>query len=338
MPVPLARTTVGGCLAAALAACAGSPMHVTPGATTQQPGSAPIAYAGVGALGAAPTGSWMAADAERRDLLYITTLDQPTVYVYSYPDGRFEGRLTGFNGTTDPCVDSTGDVFVPDNGRSEVVEYAHGQVIPIATLFDEKSSEPNDCAVDPTTGNLAVANYIGQSGGGDVVVYPKARPPYEEYSAFNIGLLGFCSYDGAGNLFVDDLPFHTPTTLAELPRGQHALMRISLPQGRQTSGALQWDGKYLTINGPSLVYRLQIDGQVAQIVGSTPLSGSSGVAGYSIPRLRGAHADLFYSKLVAPDYNGADVKIWKYPEGGNAIKTIRWFGDPYGAVVSPASR
>ncbi len=51
------------------------------------------------------------------------------VYVYSYPQGKLTGKLTGFHYPQGLCVDKAGDVFVTnsvDRGKS-VFEYAHGK-------------------------------------------------------------------------------------------------------------------------------------------------------------------------------------------------------------------
>ena len=45
-----------------------------------------------------------------------------------------------------------------NDGASQMVEYAHGGTSSIATLGDP-SEYPEGCAVDPATGNLAVANF-----------------------------------------------------------------------------------------------------------------------------------------------------------------------------------
>ncbi len=101
------------------------------------------------------------------DLLYVSKYDD--VDVFSYPAGKRVGTLTGFQSPGGLCVDKAGDVFVTNFGASNIVEYAHGGTKPIATLSDPYQ-EPDDCSVDPTTGNLAVANI-----GGSVSIYEGAR-------------------------------------------------------------------------------------------------------------------------------------------------------------------
>ena len=53
------------------------------------------------------------------------------------------------------CADNGGHVFVPDGPGAKIREYEHGGSSPIAILKTPNES-PWFCAVDPTTGNLAV--------------------------------------------------------------------------------------------------------------------------------------------------------------------------------------
>ena len=142
----------------------------------------------------AHAGAWMLAEAKREDLLYVATGDN--VYVLSYPGGKLVGSL-GITGNN-LCSDARGDVFIPTSGY-DVVEYAHGGNSPIETLAD--GDIPLGCAVDPTTGNLAVTNEA--SGAGEVAIFPKAKEPSTWHRDPDIGTFGLCGYDDRGNLFVD---------------------------------------------------------------------------------------------------------------------------------------
>jgi hypothetical protein len=119
--------------------------------------------------------SWMAPDAKKQDLLYISDVSDNEVTVYSYPSGKLEGTLTGFEVPTGLCSDKAGDVFVTDFEASEILEYAHGGTTPIATLSDP-GQWPSGCSVDPMTGNLAVSNDETPSvGEGNLAIYAHAR-------------------------------------------------------------------------------------------------------------------------------------------------------------------
>ena len=114
----------------------------------------------IGGLGAVPESPatatqvkngrpWIAPDAKKKDLLYISDRGTNDVYVYSYPRGKLNGTLTGFNDPDGECVDKTGDVFITNFLSSNIIEYAHGGTSPIATLSDP-GYYPADCSVDPT--------------------------------------------------------------------------------------------------------------------------------------------------------------------------------------------
>src|SRR6202042_651602 len=100
--------------------------------------------------------SWMKPGTSGGDLVYISSYAN-AVYVYSYPAGPLVGTLTGFNNPIGLCSDAKGNVWVTNASGGNIVEYAHGGTSPIATLQDSGQT-PEDCAVDPTTGNLAVAD------------------------------------------------------------------------------------------------------------------------------------------------------------------------------------
>ena len=84
--------------------------------------------------------SWMAPQAKRDSLLYITDVGTNAVYAYSYPKGTLLGTLTGFDAPFGECVDNKGDVFIANIEASNILEYAHGGTSPIATLSDPATS------------------------------------------------------------------------------------------------------------------------------------------------------------------------------------------------------
>jgi sugar lactone lactonase YvrE len=77
------------------------------------------------------TPSWMAPDIKGQSLLYVTDFSGGEVFVYSYPQGKLVGQLTGLNEPNGACVDKTGDVWIADTGASKIVEYKHGGKWPI---------------------------------------------------------------------------------------------------------------------------------------------------------------------------------------------------------------
>jgi hypothetical protein len=310
------------CVAAAiLAGCGGSaPPIAAPGATTQSRAAATHADNG---------GSWMAPDATKQDLLYVSDWGTGDVYAYSYPKRKLQGKLTGLM-PTGLCVDKKGDVFV-DNSR-EMLEYAHGGTSPIATL-DDSGAYPTVCSIDRVTGDLAVANR-GDKKGISIFTHARGRPTI--YVDPKIEVVYFCGYDNHGNLYLDGFgPRGSRFAFAELPHGSHAFTEITLDQTIRWPGGVQWDGRYIAVadigikNRGSVIYHFAINGHHGTKVGSTPLGSSREVLQFWIDP----------PNVIGPD-NGGDygsaVKFWAYPAGGAPKRSLQGFDSPWGATVSKA--
>jgi hypothetical protein len=319
-----------------LAGCGGSQIN-PPGATqgVTQPGMAaqsllsPFAQRN-GAMAVHPdhSRSWMAPQAEHDSLLYISDLGESAVYVFSYPTGTLVGTLTGFDSPIGECVDNKGDVFIVNYGGSNISEYAHGGQSPIATLSDP-GYFPGGCAVDPTTGNLAVTNITNAfgSGTGNVAIYKAAKgKPKAYYTAPFISKMAFCSYDKAGNLFVDGTSSANAFAFGEIPKGTPSFKKISLNQHIGAANGVQWDGTHMAVEDGTIgvIYRFAISGTKGTEVGTTPLVGSANVLDFWIDG----------SKVIGPNVNAASVTFWNYPAGGAGTKTIGGFFEPIGATVS----
>ncbi len=319
-----------------LAGCGGS--QINPSGATQgvvQPGVAaqsllsPLAQRnGAMTVDSDHSRSWMAPQAQRNSLLYISDLGTNAVYVHSYPKGTLLGTLTGFDAPVGECVDNKGDVFIANYQASNILEYAHGGTSPIATLSDP-GYLPWDCAVDPTTGNLAVTNAgTTPSGGpGNVAIYKEAKgKPKAYYTAPFISQMLFGSYDKAGNLFVDGANSGSAFAFGELPKGSPSFKKISLNQHIGAANGVQWDGTHIAVEDGTIgvIYRFAISGTKGKEVGSTPLIGSSNVIEFWIAG----------PKVIGPNVNGGTVTFWNYPAGGAGTKTIGGFVEPIGATVS----
>ena len=206
----------------------------------------------------------MPPESKNADLLYVATGDD--VFVLSYPQGKLVGSLgiVGHN----LCSDKQGDVFIPSGGY-EVLEYAHGGTSPIQTL--NSGDIPLGCAVDPTTGNLAVTNEA--SGAGEVAIFPNAKGTSKWYRDPDIFTYGLCGYDNKGNLFRDGTG--TGNFLAELPKGSSTFKNYALDGSFDVFGSVQWDGKRMTLSNPTTakVYRLKFGKSSFKVVGSTRIDG-----------------------------------------------------------------
>jgi hypothetical protein len=278
--------------------------------------------------------SWMAPAAKRKDLLYVSDQGTADVYVYSYPRGRLMGTLTGFEDPQGLCVDKAGNVFIVNQGTSNILEYAHGGTSPIATLSDS-GYFPVGCSVDPMTGNLAVANLESATGGyqGNVSIYADAQGTPTTYTDPNIYYFLFCGYDNKGNLYADgETAASQSNTFAfgKLPRRSSTFTNILLDQTIYYPGGVQWDGNHVAVGDQDVnaIYQFTISGTVGTKVGSTQLNGASTVVQFWIHR----------EKVIGPDINSANVMFWNYPAGGTATKTITGLSEPFGSTVSEVKK
>jgi hypothetical protein len=338
-------STVGILVASAalLASCTGG------GAPSQQ-GLVPSAGALSGSAHYARGTSWILPDAKKSDLLYISDLIGQVVDIYTYGKGyKLVGQLTGFFNPEGLCVDKKGDVYVTNTtnvGGYEIIEYAHGGTSPMRTLNDP-DGRPNGCSVDPTTGNLAVADFWGHSETiGNVAVFPKGTGSPTPYSNSNIYYDYYCAYDDKGNLFVDGETEGSVFGLGELSKGGSTLNFINIDQTIYLPGGVMWDGKYLAVgdqvavkhNFTSTIYQMSINGSQATTVSTMILTGSNEVAQFWIPRIHDGGKREYGDRLIGPNQDGKDTLFWDYPSGGDPIATISGESDPIGVTLSLAKK
>jgi hypothetical protein len=293
----------------------------------------PIQFAGANAAR-----TWMAPDAKKsKTLLYVADQGANDVEVYSYPSGKPEGTLTGFQTPSGVCSNKAGNVFILNGNGTSVEVYAHGGSSPIRTLDLPGSPELN-CSVDPTTGNLALG-VLGGTCGECFVVFTDGSGTATVYTpAGQTGLPG-CAYDNNGNLFCDAYGNQDAFALFELPKKSSTVKAVSVSgAGGLTAASIQWDGTDLAFGagaGPTL-YQIQLSGSTGSVVGSTSLSGASAVWQFWITNNLGGkkHKGL---RAIAPTFlNSVPVAgYWNYPAGGTATKTITTgLTQPDGAALS----
>jgi len=328
-----AATTCGRCVPALvvfLVACAG-PQYG--GANVQHLLGSPILQ------GNAPhSTSGFRSDIGGTKLLYVSE-SHGNLYVFSYPKIQLVGEISGFSQLDGLCVDRTGDVFVPDFGSGNIFEYPHGRAAPAAVLEEGSGPEPVDCDVDPTTGNVAVANY-NAPGGANIAIFPhlpradRVNPPEWGKPRIiadpQITIEAACGFDASGNLYIDGYNGSLQFAFAELPAGARSFVNVTLPNKIKTYGAIRWDGSSLSLADyvAGVIYRINVVGSSATIRGETRLEGSDGIAAYSFDRSNNARV------AIVPNFNTVTVGTWAYPNGGPPLESLQIFGQPEGAVVS----
>lgn len=257
-----------------------------------------------------------------RSLIYVSN-EPGLVTVFALPSLKLVQTLRhGFGTLTGLCSDSRGDVFITDLNYEHIVEFEHGGTRHIQVLkLPRGSFSPEGCAYDPITGNLAVTISNG------VAIYPQAKGTPTIYKAPNIYRYYHCTFDDAGNLYVDggggsrSVQFE----FAELPRGGTSFVAVKLSQKIGDAGGVQWDGKYVVVGDydKSIVYRFSINGSTGTKVGSTRMSGASHVQQFWIGS----------NQLMAPSLHHSrsqyvsKVLIYNYPAGGTATAVLN--GDVY---------
>ena len=288
---------IGGA-AAMLAGCGGSqPPIGTPGA---------IAHGSGYRSAASPASSG--------DLLYVAA--NGNSYILTYPKADLVGTIKG--GAVGACSDSAGDVFLTQ-GLS-VNEYAHGATSPSRSL-----TVPNEsvgCAVDPTTGNLAVTYFW--TSGSDVAIFKAASSTPTLYGAPVDA--SYCGYDNHGDLFVDGTSRSFSLGLAELAQSKSSFIVLSTPESISgNEGSVQWDGTSMTVQvGVSSgretmrIYRFSVSGSSASIIGVTHFSGIRRASGPSW---------ILGNRVIVPfgrqDIILNDLGFWKYPRGKAPVSTFK---------------
>ncbi len=255
--------------------------------------------------------------AKKDRLLYISDFGSADVEVFTYPYLMLAGVLTGFNELRGECTNPAGYVWITDQTKGEVFEYAHGGTTPVNVLT---APDPVGCATSLTNGDLAVSNLSA----GQIEIFHNAAGSGTVVTDSNFARTVFLGYDKAGNLFVDGYDSSGKFHYAELPSGGSSFTDITLSQTPAGAGNVQWDGTYMAIGDTgSTVYQTQ----GSTVVNTTTL-GASCVEQFYI--FGGASK----RRVIAPSCGGS-ANIFAYPAGGSPLKTISGgLLIPFGAVLS----
>lgn len=268
----------------------------------------------------------MAHGASGRSLLYVADLGGRAIYIFTYPEGKAAGEITGV-APVGLCSDAKGDVFAAYFEQSKILEFAHGGTQPIATLTLPGYEFAVSCAVDPKTGNLAAT-----TDNGDLAVFKDARGTPTYYYLSGVNNLYYCTYDGSGNLFADGDDVNSAFQLVELPKGSSTLQLVNVNAEISTGLGIMWDGSYLTLESTqtfhdSELVRLKVARSSAKVVGSTKLLGP--------PDEYPAEYWIQDGRVVQPEGGNTTVGLWSYPTGGEPTASLQSVGsDLRGVTVS----
>jgi hypothetical protein len=295
--------------------------------------------------------SWISPDIQRAHKLLFVSDAIGVVWIYKMPSLEIKGILTGFQAINGVCSDGKGSVWVAMSGFEQMWKLAHDGTI--VSILQDTIGTPIGCAVDPTTGNLAVSNVRNNNPppiGGSLLVYPRAAGVPTEYWCLScLESYGFVGYDTSGNLFVDGKNASNGFALAELPAGSNAtdqLKALNIEGGTlYGTGMVEWDAAvhYLVIGDQlcdnkhaTCVYRAKIVGSTAKITGRTILLDSKGN-----PICDMIQGTLDGNTIVGSDNdNGfcghpSGTDLWPFPAGGPATHYNDIYdSQPVGAAIS----
>jgi hypothetical protein len=299
--------------------------------------------------------SWISPDIENVHKLLFVSDAIGVVWIYKMPSLEIKGILTGFQAPNSMCSDGKGSVWIAMGAFGQIWKLAHDGTI--VAILQDTIGIPVACAVDPTTGNLAVSNVgnnnpppTGGSIGGSILVYPRAAGAPAEYWCLSCLIAyGFVGYDTSGNLFVDGRNASNVFALAELPAGDGAgggLKPLTIEGGTlYIPGMVEWDaaGHYLVIGDQlcdnkhdSCVYRAKIFGSTAKVTGRTTLLDSAGnpICDMSQGTLDGnTIAGSDDDNGVCGHPSGTD--LWPFPAAGPATHHNDIYdSQPIGAAIS----
>lgn len=267
-----------------------------------------------------PSGQAQVKKSDSGELLYASQNEGSQfakVFVFSYPQGKLVQTLSFPQAPWFMCSDSSGDVFIPTTELTSagvIYEFAHGGSQPIQALTDPGPGYAQACSVDPTTGNLAVAN------GPNVAVYAPGQGTPTIYEASDVGAKD-CAYDNSGDLFVGSDDY--VGKIAKLPAGGTSFSDITLSEAISTWHLQWWRNRLVIYAGagvraPYPIYQIRISGSNGVVSGPVLLYGDS-------KRRRGTFVQfaLFGKTIVMPEGpNLTTLDLWHYPKGGNPYKLL----------------
>lgn len=281
-------------------------------------------------------------------LLFISDYGASDVDIFTMPDLKLKGQLTGFSFPEGACSDRSGNIWIANTGALQLLQYSRTGTL-LKTL-DDAYGFPASCAFDKK-GNLAVTNIESASGTqGNIVIYANATGSGTMYTNAAIYQYFFVGYDPSGNLFFDGTnSSRTSSYLAELPAGSTNTKLITLSGATLgLAGFVQWVGKssYLALgdqlcNGSSssCVYWVTFTGSTGSVIGiTTPSNYTGGQVCDLVQGVIGANGERFLAGMdyESCGYTSTTANRWPWPFGGTPTNynNTASFVEPIGAAVS----
>jgi hypothetical protein len=245
---------------------------------------------------------------------------------FDYPKGDSSiGEISGVADAQGECGNALygaakRDFWVVASGVDEIEEFAVGGTGPIKTL-SESAGEPAGCAMDPSTGNLAVSLL----GAGDVVIFTD-HAGTGTVVADGMDSTYYDGYDNKGDLFVDGITESDTYGVVEMASGSSSFKAVTLNNSIEFPGEMQWDGKYVTLNDQEAhgIYQYTCSDDSCTSNNTVELDGTSDCV----------QTWISGKYVYCPDFPNEVADVFAYPAGGSAIATLTGSYDgPIGSVA-----
>jgi hypothetical protein len=182
----------------------------------------------------------------------------------------------------------------------------------VATLTTPSGDYPTGCAINPTTGDLAVPDLLH----GHLDIFKGGKGTAQQLSTPLIEAF-FAGYDKTGNLYIDGFNSGGTFGFVEMPKGKTTFTTLS-GASVQFPGEVQFDGKYITVNDQlaHAIFGYTCSGSACTLKQTTNLTGSSDCDQTWIAKT-GAKG-----YVICPDAGNNNAAEYPYPAGGSAIHTL----------------
>ncbi len=294
--------------------------------------------------------SWISPDVQKAPrLLFVSDDGSDDVDIFTMPDMTLKGTITDFNQPQGECSDKHGNIYVADTQATQVEEYSRSGTL--LNAYADSYGYPVGCAVNPVNGNLAIANFVGFAGHGQVLIFssPSATPAIitnpKQY------FYSFLGYDIHGDLWVDGRDMTKKYILSDCS-GALVCRTITLTGGTiYFPGAVQWDQKeYSWVlfdqrcgnTNAACSYWVSGTGVLGQATNYE--NGDGGPLCDMVQGVVAAYGKRYtagsdYEYVGCTNAGNSSVYRWQYPAGGEPTNHVTaplpQAFQPAGAAISP---
>ncbi len=278
-----------------------------------------------------------------RRLLFVSDADSYDVYIFSMPGLKLKGTLTGFDKPSGLCSDQHKNIWVVNNGNSQISLYSRTGML--LKTIDDSGYWPVGCSVNNKNGDLAVANIRSTSDGpGNVTIYPSGTDPGTVLANPTQTEYYYPAYDSDGNLYVDGRGGQSNDVMISVcPAGDSCSTLNVSGATLNVPGGLNWDkaANALVVDDPecggewgSCLYSMSVSGSGATVTGTTSLTDRNGGACVMNQWAISPSDKHFAGGCIAKGSSPAAVGRWKFPAGGSPRKSNTSVEYPVGAAIS----